>query len=188
MKRRLYLASRSPRRRELLAQLGYVFDVRTADLDERLRPGETAGNAAARLAADKARTVAEALPDRAVVLGADTLVACGSEILGKPRDAAHGARMLALLADRTHQVVTAIAVCHAGRCHGAVVETRVTFGPISAARRAAYLDSDEPWDKAGGYAIQGAAARFVRRIEGSYSGVVGLPLYETAQLLDPLLT
>lgn len=184
---RLILASASPRRAQLLAQLGYRFEVRVASVDETLLPGEAATTAAARLARTKAQAVAMELSEAMVVLGADTLVTCDEEILGKPGNAADGLRMLRLLADRPHVVVTAVAVCHAGRCDEAVVETAVTFGPISAAQCRAYWETGEPADKAGGYAIQGLAARFVKRIEGSYSGVMGLPLYETVQLLDPLL-
>ncbi len=182
----LYLASASPRRRELLAQLGLAFAVIEVEVDERARPEEPPAALVRRLAQAKAEAGLAALgaPPGAVVLGADTVVVVGGEALGKPADRAAAEAMLARLAGREHRVLSAVALARPGRPSAlAVSATRVWMGPIPAARRRAYCAGGEPLDKAGGYAIQGRAAAFVRRIEGSYSGVVGLPLYQTATLL-----
>ncbi|RKG53750.1 septum formation inhibitor Maf [Corallococcus sp. AB011P] len=178
---RFVLASASPRRKDLLAQLGLRFTVAAADIDETPMAGEIASDYVLRLAVEKARTVATRHPD-AWVLAADTTVALGSELLGKPRDAAEARQMIARLSGRIHEVFTGIAV--AGRARDAqVVRTQVTFRTLSTDEIAWYADTGEPLDKAGAYAIQGKGGFLVHGIEGSHSNVVGLPLGETLALL-----
>jgi len=180
---RLVLASASPRRAHILTCLGLPFRLTVSGADESLREGEEAGAAAERLARAKAAAIAgETLP----VLAADTLVACEGRILGKPADAAEAAAMLRLLSGRRHEVVTGVCVAVAGRLISGREHTAVTFATLSEADIAWYVATGEPLDKAGAYAVQGRAASFVSRIEGSYSGVMGLPLYETAQALAGL--
>ena len=181
MSAQLYLASRSPRRQELLRQVGLRFEVVAADVDERRQPGQSPAEYAVAMALGKARAarVAQPLP----VLGADTDVVIDDEILGKPRGREDALAMLARLAGRTHEVHSGVAVVLGERAETALSVTRVSFGAITPAQAAAYWDSGEPADKAGAYAIQGRGAQFVREIHGSYSGVVGLPLHETLQLL-----
>lgn len=178
----LVLASASPRRRELLAQIGLDFTVVTADIDETPLPGEDHRSYTLRLADAKARAVLALHPD-AVVIGSDTTVAVDDQLLGKPRDAADAARMLGLLSGRAHQVTTAVAVLTGTQTLTAAETTDVFFGPMSAAEIAAYVATGEPMDKAGAYAIQGRAAQWIHRIEGDYSNVVGLPLASLASLL-----
>ena len=184
----LVLASRSPRRRELLDQVGIAYQLAPAAVDEGRRPGERPAEYVARLACAKASAAG---PDDCVVLGADTAVVADADILGKPADAAEAEAMLARLSGRAHEVYTGVAVRAGSRLESRVVTTRVTLRPTSAAERAAYRASGEPADKAGAYAIQGLGAAFVEYLEGSYSNVVGLPLFETLELLrdfgiDPL--
>lgn len=180
----LYLASASPRRRQLLEQLGLRFEVMAADVDETPIPGEAPAAYVSRLAHTKAQAVAARLGDpTAPVLAADTTVVLEGGILGKPRDRAHGLAMLAGLSGRRHQVLSAVALSSRGELHAALSESWVTFRSISPAEAAAYWETGEPGDKAGGYGIQGLGAVFVERLEGSYSGVMGLPLFETAGLL-----
>jgi septum formation protein len=176
------LASASPRRLALLAQVGLTPDaVQATDVDETPLPGETPRACALRLAAAKARA-APVGPD-AVVLAADTVVALGRRILGKPATAEEAGRFLRLLSGRRHRVITAVAVAAGGRLRSRAVETAVRFKPLSAQEVAAYLATDEWRGKAGGYAIQGRGAALVPWIGGSYSAVVGLPLAETLGLL-----
>lgn len=176
----LVLASGSPRRARILDSLGVPFRVVVTNTDEILLPGEEAGAAAERLARLKAACVqGEALP----VLAADTLVTCGGRILGKPRDAAEAAEMLRLLSGRTHEVVTGVCLAFGGRAVSGVERTTVRFATLTPGVVEWYLGTGEPLDKAGAYAIQGRAAAFVRRLSGSYTGIMGLPLYETAELL-----
>lgn len=183
MQPRLILASASPRRRALLAELGIAFDVIPGDVPEEPAPGEAPGAFAARLARAKAEAVARAHPD-AYVLGADTVVALDGAPLGKPADRADARRMLAALSGRTHTVRTAVALVGPdGRVDEAQACTTVEFRALGMAEIEAYLDSGEPFDKAGAYAVQGGAGAFVRRLEGSYSNVVGLPVVEVAALL-----
>jgi septum formation protein len=177
----IYLASRSPRRQELLRQVGVRFEVVDAGGDERREPGQGPADYAIAMALAKAR--AARAPRALPVLGADTDVVIDDEILGKPRDRDDALAMLARLADRTHEVYSGVAVVHGTRAETALSVTRVSFGAITPAQAAAYWDSGEPAGKAGAYAIQGLGARFVREIHGSYSGVVGLPLHETLALL-----
>lgn len=182
----LLLASGSPRRRELLAQIGVGVRVLPVDVDETPLAGEGAEGYVRRLALEKARAGWEASRRRGwglPALGADTAVVIDGEILGKPADRRHAARMLARLGGRAHRVLTAVALAHRGRESVTLSASEVRLRPIEPAEAGAYWDSGEPADKAGGYAIQGLGAVFVERLEGSYSGVVGLPLYETAALL-----
>jgi septum formation protein len=183
----LVLASASPRRRELLAQLGIVPDaVVPADLDEAPRPKERPRSHVARLAREKAEAVAGRHRD-AVVLGADTVVACGRRILPKAESEVDARRCLALLSGRRHRVWGGVCViAPGGHRRERVVETQVAFKRLSEPEIAAYLESEEWRGKAGGYAIQGRAAAFIRFVSGSYSNVVGLPLHETAQILGGL--
>jgi septum formation protein len=179
----LCLASASPRRRELLAQLGVAYLAQPADIDETLAPGEAPRDYVLRMARTKAlavRSRGAQLP----VLAADTAVVLDETIFGKPCDRADGVAMLARLAGRTHRVLTAVALVQAAGVALRLSTSEVRMRAMSEAERAAYWDSGEPRDKAGGYAIQGRGAVFVEHLTGSYSGVVGLPLYETAQLLE----
>jgi len=183
----LVLASASPRRRDLLASLGYVFRVVASHADEQLFPGEQPTEHVVRLSREKALEVATRteVPGR-WFLGSDTVVVCEGEILGKPRDAEDAARMLKRLSGRRHQVYTGYAVYDRDQQalrSGAVV-TEVTFRPLTGEEIAGYIASGEPLDKAGSYAIQGLGAALVRRIEGSYSNVVGLPLCEVLEALE----
>lgn len=180
----LILASASPRRLELLAQVGIVPDqTLPADIDETPLKGETPPRLAERLARTKATAVAERAPG-AVVLAADTVVAVGRRLLEKPADQAEAARFLALLSGRNHRVFTAVAVALGERLTSRVVDTRVSFKVLSPAEIAAYVASGDWRGKAGGYAIQGPAGAFVRRIVGSHPAVMGLPLYEAVSLLE----
>lgn len=179
----LVLASTSPRRRELLAQLGVPFEVLAVAVDERPLPAELAADHVCRLALAKARAGAGERDPRACVLGADTVVVLDGEIFGKPADRDDAVAMLRRLSGRTHAVLSAVARVRGGAHTVRLSESQVTFRALSAAEIAAYCDTGEPLDKAGAYAIQGRAAAFIRHLEGSYSGVMGLPLFETAELL-----
>jgi septum formation protein len=194
----LILASASPRRRELLAQIGISFEVQAASIPEEPMPGEDGIQLATRLAREKAEAVfatrktACESSDQLLVLGADTVVMCDGELLGKPTDAADASRMLRLLSGRTHQVVTGIALV-AGPRTEATVEvaaelTHVTLQNLSEAEISAYVAGGEPLDKAGAYAIQGYAARWIPRISGCYFNVVGLPLALVSNLLEGALS
>jgi len=189
----IYLASQSPRRRQLLEQLGVPLrlllpdDADAAEALEQVRAGEAPGRYVRRvtrlkLEAALRQLAASGLP-AAPVLCADTTVALGAQILGKPRDAREAARMLRLLSGRTHRVITAVAVQADGTRHEAVSDSRVRFAALTPREVAAYVAGGEWQGKAGGYAIQGRAAAFVEHISGSHSGIMGLPLHETAMLL-----
>ena len=186
--RGIYLASRSPRRRELLSQIGVRFEVIEVDVDESIAEGESARDYVERLARAKAeagwRRMHEGRLPAAPVLGVDTTVALGGRILGKPADDGEAAKMLAALSGRRHEVLTALAVKSGARLESAVSVSEVRFKTLSSAEIARYVATGECEDKAGAYGIQGHAARFVAELRGSFSGVVGLPLYETAQLLE----
>jgi septum formation protein len=186
-KKRIILASHSPRRRELLGILGIVFEVTGADLDETIEPGESVEDHVTRLAGQKAWAVSTRNPD-AVVLGADTIVTIDGLVLGKPADAADAARMLGLLSGRTHEVLTGIAVVmpRDENAYAQVVRTAVVMRVLDPREIAAYVATDEPMDKAGAYAVQGMASAFITRIEGSYTNVVGLPTTEVIALLTTL--
>lgn len=181
----LYLASRSPRRTELLSRLDRPFRALDLDVPEVRAPGESALDYVQRVAVDKARAgLAQVAADPdAVVLGSDTEVILDGEVFGKPVDAADAAAMLRRLSGRTHQVATAVAVVAADRQQSVLVVSEVTFMEWSEATIARYVASGEPMGKAGAYAIQGGAERFIRHLAGSYSGVMGLPLQQTEQLL-----
>lgn len=178
----LYLASTSPRRRELLAQLGLDFHVLKVDIDETPRPGEPPAGYVQRLAREKA-AAGLAQAREGVVVAADTSVVLDGAILGKPASLDEAMAMWSRLSGRAHRVLTGVAVAAAGRMEAQVVATEVRFRPIGEAEMRAYWASGEPCDKAGGYGIQGLGAVFVTGIDGSYSNVVGLPLAETAALL-----
>ncbi len=180
----LYLASASPRRQQLLTQLGVRHEVIRVEVDESPRPAESAEDLVCRLASAKAQAGLAARPAReAPVLAADTAVALGTELFGKPADEADAARMLGRLAGRTHLVWTAVAVTDGQRERVELCRSAVTFRAITTDEIAAYWRTGEPGDKAGAYAIQGCAAQFIAELRGSYSGVMGLPLFETARLL-----
>ncbi|HTT02527.1 MAG TPA: Maf family protein [Steroidobacteraceae bacterium] len=178
----LCLASASPRRRELLAQIGVSHTVWPATLDEEALSGEAPRDYVQRLARAKALCVWNRRQDLPV-LAADTVVVLGSALYGKPRDRSDALEMLAALSGRTHEVLTAVALATREGVAAALSVSSVHLRATSAAERAAYWQTGEPRDKAGGYAIQGLGAVFVEALHGSYSGVMGLPLFETAQLL-----
>jgi len=181
---RLVLASASPRRKDLLADLGLPFDVRPADVDETPQPGESPEALVARLAGSKAEAGARATGPDAVVVGADTIVAIGDDVLGKPADAVGAADMLRRLAARTHRVLTGVAVAVTARPTALeVVTTDVTFRSLTADEIAAYVATGEPLDKAGAYGIQGQGGALVSSIDGPYDNVVGLPLECVRRLL-----
>jgi len=184
---RLILASASPRRRELLQQAGFAFEVRAPSVNEIPLPDESAEDFARRAARDKALDVAASTPSDSLVLGADTVVVADSEILGKPADVPDAARMLRLLSGFTHRVVTGVCLARPpARVEALAHETTfVTFRDLDEAEIATYVASGEPFDKAGAYGIQGLASRFVTRIEGCYFNVVGLPVALVYDLLKP---
>ena len=171
----LVLASASPRRQELLRNAGIPFEVQPAHIPENARPGEQARDCAERLAREKALAVAKQRPGD-VVLGADTVVVVDGQMLGKPVDAADAIRMLRMLSAREHQVITGVCVVANGQSQVANETTTVTMSEISEDEIADYVATGEPMDKAGAYAIQGIASRWIPRIEGDYSNVVGLPV------------
>ncbi len=172
---RIVLASGSPRRRQILTALGVDFDVRPADIDESVHPGEAPLDYVRRLAAGKARTVATEIPDRLVV-AADTTVVIDGEILGKPAAVAEARAMARRLSGRTHQVHTGVAVAADGAVLVDVETTAVTFSALADDLIEWYVATAEPYDKAGGYALQGAAAAFVERVDGNVANVIGLPV------------
>jgi septum formation protein len=182
----IYLASRSPRRRELLTQVGVRFAVLEADTDETRHPGEQPEDYVLRLALEKARAVRQSMPraDDRPVLGADTAVVIGERILGKPEDREDALGMMRVLSGRAHRVLTAVALISADGERTDLSETRVTFRTLDEDEVLRYWRTGEPWDKAGGYGIQGYGALFVSGLNGSYSGVMGLPLFETGRLLS----
>jgi septum formation protein len=178
----VYLASGSPRRRELLQQIGVPFRLLSAGVDESPLPEELPAAYVSRLAAAKAAAGWNGGLD-APVLAADTAVVLDGEIIGKPRDEGDAANMLLKLSGRTHEVLTAVALRSTGGNEIRLSRSTVTFRIVEAAEARGYWHSGEPRDKAGGYAIQGFAAIFIANLQGSYSGVMGLPLFETAELL-----
>ncbi len=193
---RVYLASRSPRRRELLKQIGVAFEVlvlreyptRTPDVDESPLPAESPEDYVRRVCRAKAEAGWQRVVQRRVrrlpVLAADTVVCVDEEMLSKPADRADAVRMLRLLSGREHRVLTAVGLKFEYRAELLVSESRVRFCELTDAEIQAYIEGGEPMDKAGAYAIQGRGAAFVTELRGSYSGVMGLPLYETAQLVE----
>lgn len=193
--RRIYLASRSPRRRELLKQMGVNFDVlllredpsRGEDIDERQLPDESPESYVRRIAQAKAELGWMRVLQRRLrpnpVLGADTSVIVDGELLAKPTSRDHAERMLTRLSGRSHQVLSAVSLCHRDQVELRLSSTLVDFRSVPEADIRRYVATGEPLDKAGGYAIQGRGAAFIRNINGSYSGVMGLPLFETVELL-----
>ncbi|WP_165312373.1 Maf family protein [Vibrio ziniensis] len=196
-KQQLILASGSPRRRELLAQLGYHFDVLVPNVEEMRLDGESPVQYVERLSRDKALaglqlakqnvTTSDVPEQNFVVLGSDTIVVQNDRVLEKPQDFSHAKQMLEFLSGTQHQVMTAVTVAAKDKHRTVVVTTDVWFKPLSEQEIEQYWQSGEPCDKAGSYGIQGLGGRFVTRIEGSYHAVVGLPLYETDQLLHEFL-
>jgi septum formation protein len=203
---RLILASASPRRRELLAQAGYAFEVEAADVDESVRAGEEAGAYVQRLAEEKAQAVLArysvhpTLADKTgkdgapgvsssgelVLLGADTTVVCDGEILAKPADAEDAKRMLRRLSGRTHEVLTGVAVVTRAGAVSGVETTSVTFSDIPEAELDFFCSTAEPMDKAGAYGIQGYAARWIPRIDGDYFNVMGLPIARVVRMIEDM--
>ncbi len=181
----LFLASSSPRRRELLEQIGVSFSLLSVEIDERPRPEELPAEFVIRMAAEKSLAGLTKRDDGGAVLGADTIVVLGDEIMGKPVDEAHAFDMLSRLSGKRHEVLSAVSL-RSEQHYQALSRSWVTFRKISADEIGSYWLSGEPRDKAGGYAIQGYGAVFIEHLEGSYSGVMGLPLFETAQLLRQL--
>ncbi len=179
----LYLASASPRRKELLTQLGYAFEVLSVDVAERRQEGETASQYVQRLSQDKAKAGVAATGNSLPVMGSDTIVVADDIILEKPTGYDDSLRMLRLLSGRKHQVMTAITLANQDQLLTKLVTTDVWFCELSDDDIHSYWLSGEPQDKAGSYGIQGLGGKFVRHIEGSYFAVVGLPLYETDQLI-----
>ena len=191
----IYLASRSPRRRELLRQIGVDFEMvllreaqqRGIDVDETPRTGESPDEYVLRVTRDKAQAAVDSVRKRRLamrpVLAADTTVVCDDVILGKPADAADATRMLGLLAGRSHRVLTAVAIADGDAVATRMSESQVWFRALDEGEIRRYVATGESVDKAGAYAVQGRAAAFITRIEGSYSGIMGLPLAETAELL-----
>lgn len=184
MSPQFYLASKSPRRQELLQQAGFAFDVRSADIVEQPQLGESPADYARRMALGKARAAQAAHALSLPVLGADTDVVLDGQILGKPRDRNDALRILSSLSDREHEVYSAVAMVHGTRAEARLSVTRVCFDIITPQAAAKYWETGEPADKAGAYGIQGIGGQFVREVKGSYSGVVGLPLHETISLLN----
>lgn len=178
---RVILASASPRRRELLSLLLEEFDCCSADIDETPISGELPEDYVLRMAVEKASAVKS---ERGVIIGSDTVVVLSGNILQKPVSIEDARGMLSALSGQTHQVMTAVAIMIDSELMTTVSKTRVTFAPLEMPLIEAYLATDEPWDKAGAYGIQGIAGSFVRSIDGSYSSVVGLPLCETRELLE----
>lgn len=179
----IILASASPRRKELLAQIGIMpVEIINADIDEAPLLQESAADCVTRLAIQKACAIAASRPD-AIVLAADTLIVCEGVIVGKPESREHAFAMWQMLSNRWHQVLSSVAVVHAGNVTSLLSSNEVSFAELSLASMCDYWATGEPADKAGAYAIQGQAAVWIREIRGSYSGIMGLPLYETALLL-----
>ncbi|MEY3219759.1 MAG: hypothetical protein RIT27_1116 [Pseudomonadota bacterium] len=186
---KIYLASASPRRHQLLKQIGIECEIFQADIDETPLTNEAADAYVQRLALAKTRAVVALLEKPAMpVLGADTAVVCGETLLGKPTNADHAFQMLKQLSNKTHQVMTAVALFNPLQNNFLTTLhiSDVSFDLLSDQQIYDYLKTEEPFDKAGGYAIQGLAATFIKEIKGSYSGVMGLPLFETAALLKQL--
>ena len=186
---RLYLASTSPRRRELLQQIGVSFEVISPDIPEHVLAAESPADYVCRLAAEKARAGLSLLPDTAeekvLILGSDTSVVVDGNILGKPLDREHGMAMLARLSGRSHQVMTAVSLLdNQGLQQTRLRISEVTFRTLDSVEIESYWRTGEPLDKAGAYAVQGLGAVFIEQLSGSYSAVMGLPLFETSELLE----
>ena len=190
LKERIILASKSPRRAEILGAVGWEFEALPANIDETRRESENAVSYVKRLAQTKAETVANRISGDAIVLGADTVVVIGDQILGQPRDDADARRMLKLLSGKWHEVVTGIALMRTARTPRVVIDhetTRVRFSEMSADEIDWYVSTGEPIDKAGAYAIQGSGAIFIEKIEGDYFNIVGLPVRLLYELMSDIL-
>ena len=183
----LILASASPRRKELLARLGVEFSIVVADIDETPLTGESPVDMTERLAQAKAQTVADSASDTVWVLGSDTTVSLNDRVFGKPASRQEAIDTLSLLSANTHQVISSICLIGAGQLLTRSIISQVRFGRLSPGQIEAYCDTDEPYDKAGSYGIQGPAGAFVEHIDGDYSAIVGLPLWATSQLLRTLI-
>lgn len=183
----IYLASRSPRRRELLSQLNIQFEIVDGEIDESQLAGENAEQYVQRLAQAKAQQGWKNSPKDKPVLGSDTIVVYQDRLLGKPTNQQDAVNTLTLLSGQQHQVITSVAICWQDRVETITVSSDVEFAPISESQAIEYWQTGEPQDKAGSYAIQGIGGQFVKRIQGSYSAIVGLPLYETKQLVEKVL-
>jgi len=181
--KQITLASASPRRQQLLEQIAVHYQLLPVDIDETARSNETAEALVCRLAQEKAEAGYQRQRIKQPVLGSDTIVVLDGRVLGKPRSREHGLAMLSALSGRSHQVITAVAIVDSERSSCRISQSQVYFRQMSQAEIEAYWDTGEPADKAGGYGIQGLAAQFIERLDGSYSGVMGLPLFETAELL-----
>ena len=186
MKPVLILASQSPRRKELLSQLGYQFETISADIDESIIGNESPSDYVLRLAIEKAKVVSKNQSANCIILGSDTSVIFEKHILGKPENIEECCQQLLMLSNKTHQVLTAIAAVKNNQIFSAIISTDVSFKALSVEEIQRYWHTGEPQDKAGSYGIQGIGGQFVKQINGSYSAVVGLPLYETAKLLVEL--
>ncbi len=180
----IYLASQSPRRRELLTQIGITYELLSNDIDESVLPNEQPAAYVERLAIEKAQAGQELAIENKPVLGSDTIVVINNQIMGKPHDEKHAIAMLLSLSGKEHQVMTAVALVLGTKVHSEVVITKVKFRDISEQEAVNYWQSGEPKDKAGGYGIQGLGAQFVEKIDGCYFAVVGLPLMRTQQMLN----
>ena len=181
----IILASKSPRRKQLLSMMGLEFTVQTADIDETMDPSQTPAHEVAAVSARKAEKIAAQHPQD-VIVSADTIVVIDGKILGKPKDEQDAARMLRLLSGRTHTVYTGLTVHANGKANTQVVSTGVTFRDLSDAEIAAYIETKEPMDKAGSYAVQGFFARYIDGLKGSYANVMGLPVHLVYQELKKL--
>jgi len=183
--RGIFLASASPRRQDLLRQIGVRFQLLNHQVDEQILSGELPRDFVTRMAREKAISGLQQVPQdyQPVVLGADTIVVIDSNILGKPRDRRDALSMLQRLSGREHFVLTAVTVTNASETQSVISETAVSVGPITKDQAQAYWETGEPADKAGAYAVQGLGSIFIKAIKGSYSGVVGLPIFETSRLL-----
>ena len=184
----IYLASRSPRRRQLLKQVGISFEMRPVNIDEMMEKGETPADYVCRMARAKAEQGWLSLMQRKLplrpLLAADTVVVLRGKIIGKPDSLAHGREMLSTLSGQTHKVLTAVAVISKDKIQESLSTTTIRFRDISQSEITSYLNGTESHDRAGSYAMQGRAAIFIIKISGSYSGALGLPIFETAQLLE----
>lgn len=180
------LASASPRRAELLQQLGWQLDIQAVDIDESVRPGEAPDRYCLRMAEEKSAAAVQQIKTPYPIVTADTTVVFDGEILGKPQSQSDALLTLFKLSGHTHQVYSAVAVAYQGQQRHALSENQVSMADIGEARIKAYIASGEPMDKAGAYGIQGLAAMWIKHISGSYSSIMGLPLYETSQLLSQL--
>ena len=179
----IILASKSPRRKQLLSMLGLEFTVQTADIDETMDPGQSPAHEVAAVSARKAAKIAKTAAADDVVISADTIVVIDGAILGKPKDEQDAARMLRLLSGRTHTVYTGLTVCRGEHVNTQVVSTQVTFRPLAEAEIDAYIRTGEPMDKAGSYGIQGYGAMLVSHLDGDYFSVMGLPVCTLCQML-----